>query len=77
MRYFLTKLTFNNYFDWCYNLDQGIFSYFIHLGLPKKCWKVEPYDFNIKFSKSVFHGDLNYTLVFSHEGFSSQLKIKF
>jgi hypothetical protein len=61
MRYFLTKLTFNNHFDWLYVGNRKFCSYLNKWALKSN------HIINRYFS--VFYGDLNYISVCLCEGF--------
>jgi len=65
MRYFLTKLTFNNHFDWLY-MGNGKFCFF----KEKKSFKSNQVGNILSIvTFSVFYGDLNYISVCLFEGF--------
>lgn len=65
MRYFLTKLTFNNHFDWLY-MGNGKFCFF----REKKVLKSNQVGNILSIvTFSVFYGDLNYISVCLFEGF--------
>jgi len=69
MRYFLTKLTFNNHFDWRYTGPGNLLCILLkNLGFKNKI-RLERSNLNylkLLNLKSVFYGDLNYIIsVFS------------
>jgi hypothetical protein len=66
MRYFLTKLTFNNHFDWLYVGNRKFCVIFKKMGFENKI-KLKLIINRLLFS--VFYGDLNYISVCSCEGF--------
>ena len=66
MRYFLTKLTFNNHFDWRYAGPGNILCILLkNLGFKNKIRLERLNLIYLKLFKSVFYGDLNYISVFS------------
>lgn len=66
MRYFLTKLTFNNHFDWLSTWETGNFAF----SRKKKVLKSNQVGNILSIvTFSVFYGDLNYISVCLFEGF--------